>query len=122
MSDDALIEKAARVMACIEPGEDWPTNEALGGNLTGTRDDEYRDAMRDQAREVIEAVRDQITAEALREVDAACDRLCWGDYLGTDGSRHYGAALVPKGGVGRMPGFRDWLRDRADRLDPREGA
>ena len=44
------IEEMARVMAGMTPDEDWPTNEALGGGLTGTRDDEFRDGMLDQAR------------------------------------------------------------------------
>ncbi|SDQ47752.1 hypothetical protein SAMN04488565_2627 [Leucobacter chromiiresistens] len=38
------IEAAARALACLEPGEDWPTNGELGGSPTGTRDDEYRTA------------------------------------------------------------------------------
>lgn len=32
----------------------WPSNEELGGGLTGTRDDEYKDAMCEQAVELIE--------------------------------------------------------------------
>lgn len=50
------VEQAARVLAGLEPGEDWPTNESLGGNgFTGTRDDEYRAAMREQAQELADA-------------------------------------------------------------------
>ena len=52
---DEAVERVAR-LACLEPGEEWPSNEALGGNLTGTRDHEYRDGMRDQAREAIDAL------------------------------------------------------------------
>ena len=43
------VDEMARVLAGMTPGEEWPTNEALGGSLTGTRDDEFRDGMRDQA-------------------------------------------------------------------------
>lgn len=50
------IERVARAMAGLEPGEEWPSNEALGGSLTGTRDDEYRDGMREQAKEAITAL------------------------------------------------------------------
>ena len=56
MSDLTLREVAARALAGLAPGEDWPTNEALGGNLTGTRDDEFRAAMLDQAADVLAAV------------------------------------------------------------------
>jgi len=47
----------ARVLAGLESDEDWPTNEALGGSLTGTRDDEFRDEMLVQADAVIAFVR-----------------------------------------------------------------
>ncbi|ROR97822.1 hypothetical protein EDD28_2431 [Salana multivorans] len=50
------FESAARAHAGLEPGEDWPTNEALGGSPTGVRDDEYRWAIRDNVREIIEAL------------------------------------------------------------------
>lgn len=53
---DKAVERLGRLLACLEPGEEWPSNEALGGNLTGTRDHEYRDGMRDQAREAIDAL------------------------------------------------------------------
>lgn len=53
---DEAVKRVARLLACLEPGEEWPSNETLGGNLTGTRDHEYRDGMRDQAREAIDAL------------------------------------------------------------------
>lgn len=59
-----MIERAARALAALEDGQDWPSNAELGGNLTGTRDDEYRDAMRDTAREMLDAVLPQITTIA----------------------------------------------------------
>lgn len=55
MNRDEIIEQAARVLARLEPGEDWPTNETLGGGLTGTRDDEFRQEMIDQARALADA-------------------------------------------------------------------
>lgn len=62
---DAEVEAAARALAGLEPGEDWPTNEELGGHpILGTRDDEYRFGMREEARDVLEA------AKAAREVQA----------------------------------------------------
>ena len=61
---DDVIEKAARAHADIEPGDDWPTNAALGGNLTGTRDDEYRAGMREQAEGALAAVLPDLLAEA----------------------------------------------------------
>lgn len=72
--DEALVEKAARTLAGLAPNEAWPTNEALGGSLTGTRDDEYRDAMRDDARAVLDAVADEIRAEGW---DEAIEAVVW---------------------------------------------
>ena len=53
--EDEIIEQAARVLTRLEPGGDWPTNETLGGGLTGTRDDEFRQEMIDQARALADA-------------------------------------------------------------------
>jgi len=64
---DDVIEAVARILADLEPGEDWPTNEELGGNLTGTRDDEYHSQMLEQAR----AVRDAVLDEVIATVDAS---------------------------------------------------
>ena len=50
---EARVEPVARALAGLEEGEPWPSNEALGGGPTGTRDDEYRAAMLDQAREIL---------------------------------------------------------------------
>ena len=52
MNRDEIIEQTARVLACLERDEEWPTNESLGGGLTGTRDDEFRQEMIDQATEL----------------------------------------------------------------------
>lgn len=56
--NDKVIEATARELANLEPGEPWPTNEELGGSLTGTRDDEYHDGFREYAKEVLEAAYD----------------------------------------------------------------
>ena len=69
---DDVIERAARAHASIEPGGDWPTNVALGGNLTGTRGDEYRAGMREQAEEVLAAVLPDLLADAWDDGHAAC--------------------------------------------------
>ena len=59
-----IREDLARYLADIEDGEDWPTNEALGGNLTGTRDDEYRSAFLEQADELLASpVIDRVRAD-----------------------------------------------------------
>lgn len=56
---DAQVEAAARVLAELEPGEDWPTKEELGwSQVLGVQDDEYRSGMREEARAVLEAARE----------------------------------------------------------------
>ena len=101
------VEALAREMACLEPGDPWPTNEQLGGGLTGTRDDEYRDGMRDQARDSLAAVAPLIE-RAVRERIAADIEAQANDYLalaptGTfETSRHNGltaAARIARGEV-----------------------
>lgn len=49
---DEMVERGALALAYTD---EWPTNEELGGNLTGTRDDEFRDSCREEARRVLEA-------------------------------------------------------------------
>jgi hypothetical protein len=73
-NEDVRIEIAARTIAGLEKGEPWPSNADLGGGPTGTRDDEYRDAMRDQAREVLEAV-DAVTRPSSGELRALANSL-----------------------------------------------
>lgn len=58
---DAAIERMARVISYLEPGEPWPTNAELGGGPTGTRDDEYRHECMDRA---------SLTLDALLEDDS----------------------------------------------------
>lgn len=53
---DTGVERMARVLADLDPGEPWPTNEELGGGLTGTRDDEYRYECMDRARAALDAL------------------------------------------------------------------
>lgn len=47
------IDAVARELACLKPGEPWPTNAQLGGSLTGDRDVEYREGLRGQARDLL---------------------------------------------------------------------
>lgn len=54
--DDATVERLARKLANLEPGEEWPSNHDLGGGPCGTRDDEYQAGMHEQAREIIAVV------------------------------------------------------------------
>lgn len=49
---DEMVERAALALAYVD---EWPTNEELGGSLTGTRDDELRDSCREEARGILEA-------------------------------------------------------------------
>jgi hypothetical protein len=61
----------ARAVAELEPGEDWPTNAALGGSLTGTRDDEFRAACEGDADRVIAAINLAATSPAVVPDDDA---------------------------------------------------
>ena len=63
MSREAAIEAGARALAGLRAGEPWPTNEELGGSATGTRDDEYRYALREDAAAVIDAALPHLTGE-----------------------------------------------------------
>lgn len=53
--DVKQIDAVARQLANLEEGEPWPTNEQLGGNMTGTRDDEFRWSKQEEAEEVLSA-------------------------------------------------------------------
>lgn len=55
LGDDA-IERMARAIADLEPGDQWPTNAELGGGPTGTRDDEHRHDCMDRARAALDAL------------------------------------------------------------------
>lgn len=66
--DEEAVERGARALADLDPDEDWPTNEELGGSLIGTRDDEYRDGKREDARRVLLAARVAPSREAEEEV------------------------------------------------------
>src|SRR5690606_32963224 len=57
------IEAAAKAMAGMQPGEEWPTNEELGGSLTGTRDDEFRAGMLEKAKPGLTAALDALDLE-----------------------------------------------------------
>lgn len=83
MRDSDVIEQAARVLAGLEPGEEWPTNESLGGGLTGTRDDEYRQAMLDEALALADA---GLLARPLPAREEVIDLLKWsfGPFLSQD--------------------------------------
>lgn len=54
--DEDMVERVARELAYMEPDEEWPSNSDLGGGPCGTRDDEYRAGMHEQAREIIAVV------------------------------------------------------------------
>lgn len=51
------VEAAARAYAGLLDGQAWPTNEELGGSVTSTRGDEYRDECVEVARTMLYAAR-----------------------------------------------------------------
>ena len=66
------VEAAARELAQLDAGDPWPSNDDLGGHhILGTRDDEYRFAMLEEARAVLNTVLPHLTADDLRDTDAA---------------------------------------------------
>ena len=62
------VEAAARELAQLDAGDPWPSNDDLGGHhILGTRDDEYRFAMLEEARAVLNTVLPHLTADDLRD-------------------------------------------------------
>src|SRR5690625_5554059 len=63
---EEAVEAAAKALAELEPGEDWPSNIDLGGHaLLGTRDDEFKRAMEQDAKRALTAALPHLEA-ALR--------------------------------------------------------
>lgn len=54
-TDDA-VERMARGLAYLEPGEPWPTNAELGGGPTSDRDVEYRQGLLQEVRAALDAL------------------------------------------------------------------
>lgn len=78
----AAVERLAKALAQLEPDEPWPTNAELGGGLTGTRDDEFRDGKRDEARELlaellVDAAAEPYLVEWATEVDTLGTKEIW---------------------------------------------
>ena len=70
------VEALARELAQLDDGEPWPSNDELGGHhILGTRDDEYRFAMLEEARAVLNAVLPHLTADDLRNTPAGKQRV-----------------------------------------------
>lgn len=66
---EQAIEAAAKALAELEPGEDWPSNIDLGGHaLLGTRDDEYKWAMEQDAKRALQAALPHIRAQIAAEI------------------------------------------------------
>ena len=64
--DHPAVEALARQLAQLDDGEPWPSNDELGGHhILGTRDDEYRYAMLEEAREVLNAVLPHLAVDDL---------------------------------------------------------
>lgn len=68
--DPEGLEKAARALAQIPEGKDWPSNEDLGGSMAGTRDDEYHDAMTEEARAAVAAYLEAQAVTTVEELEA----------------------------------------------------
>ena len=68
------VEALARELAQLDAGDPWPSNDDLGGHhILGTRDDEYRFAMLEEARAVLNTVLPHLTADDLRDTPAVAD-------------------------------------------------
>lgn len=50
------VERMARALAELEPGEPWPTNAELGGGPAGDRDVEYHQGLLQEARAALDAL------------------------------------------------------------------
>lgn len=77
---DAAVEAVARKLALLDEGDQWPSNVELGGHpLLGTRDDEYRYGMREQATELltiaaphlIEVAESSVREQVARDIEEA---------------------------------------------------
>ena len=91
------VEALARELAQLDDGEPWPSNDELGGHhILGTRDDEYRFAMLEEARAVLNAVLPHLTADDLRNTPAGKHLMAeaW-DQGAEAGERDYVTALDP---------------------------
>ena len=79
------VEALARELAQLDDGEPWPSNDELGGHhILGTRDDEYRFAMLEEARAVLNAVLPHLTADDLRTTPAGRQLMAEGWEAGWD--------------------------------------
>jgi len=87
----AAVERLAKALAQLEPDESWPTNAELGGSLTGTRDDEFRDGKRDEARELLAEL---LPVEEVARVDAETSRCSWS--IPQDGHPYHEACLYKR--------------------------
>ena len=73
------VEAAARELAQLDAGDPWPSNDDLGGHhILGTRDDEYRFAMLEEARAVLNTVLPHLTADDLRNTPAGRELMAEG--------------------------------------------
>ena len=71
MTPEEAIEAAAKALAHMEPGEDWPSNTDLGGHaILGTRDDEYKWAMEQDAKRALEAALPHIRQQIATDIRA----------------------------------------------------
>lgn len=93
---DKYVEAAARELALLDDGDPWPSNVKLGGHpLLGTRDDEYRHAMREQASELLSVAATPWVADELER--AAIALLTQADQLRdhAGGPRTYRVPYIP---------------------------
>lgn len=116
------VEALARELAQLDDGEPWPSNDELGGHhILGTRDDEYRFAMLEEARAVLNAVLPHLTADDLparlvRDIQVrairAAARAATYDEGGIPGDHYWNLATVSAW----LDGLADNIEEEADHV------
>ena len=91
------VEALARELAQLDAGDPWPSNDDLGGHhILGTRGDEYRFAMLEEARAVLNAALPHLIADDLRNTPAGKQLMAEAWEEGAEaGERDYVTALDP---------------------------
>src|SRR5690625_683862 len=98
---EEAVEAAAKALAELEPGEDWPSNIDLGGHaLLGTRDDEFKRAMEQDAKRDLTAALPHIEAALRKQIATDIRAVANGPTDWDDGyyeGRHDAARIAEEG-------------------------
>src|SRR5690625_3927235 len=98
---EEAVEAAAKALAELEPGEDWPSNIDLGGHaLLGTRDDEFKRAMEQDAKRALTAALPHIEAALRKQIATDIRAVANGPTDWDDGyyeGRHDAARIAEEG-------------------------